>query len=310
MKKIFVLFILCFTFPFLCTNIVSAIDCNEDNSCPLINKTVENIKDELNDKELKSFIETFIEYQNKHNLTALKRLYSDDFVNTDGFNKQQLFDLIDKTYDNYPDITSEYKIENIVVFDNYSMVTINQKIQATTKNPSKITGDNGEYNADLRVVMYLRREANSWKIYAEDTLFEYSSIAYGTAKGLKAKLNAPQKVLNGAEYSAGVDVEIPNDFTAIASINATQIVEGFNLQGESFRQVDLNKGYLERIIKANSSNNNEAVVVSVGFTQQNQDMFKKPKIEISGLLMLMQRVDIVPATSNLIIQKEKQSAKK
>ena len=82
------------------------------------------------------------------------------------------------------------------------------------------------------------------------------------------------------------------------------------MQGESFRQVDLNKGYLERIIKANSSNNNEAVVVSVGFTQQNQDMFKKPKIEISGLLMLMQRVDIVPATSNLTIQKEKQSAKK
>lgn len=310
MKRIFVFFVLCFAFSMFNANIVSAIDCNETNSCPLINKTAENIENELNNEELKSFVDTFAEYQNKHNITALKRLYSADFVNVDGFNKQQLFDLIEKTYENYPDITSEYKIEEIVRLENYSIITLKQKTQATTKTPSKITGDKGEYNADLRIVMYLKREANSWKIYSEDTLFEYSSIAYGTAKGVKTKLNAPQKVLNGAEYSAGVEVEIPNNFTAIASINSTQIVEGFNLQGESFRQVDLNKGYLERIIKANSLNNNEAVVVSVGFTQQNQDMFKKPKIEISGLLMLMQRVDIIPTTSNLTIQKEKQSAKK
>ena len=38
------------------------------------------IENELNNEELKSFVDTFAEYQNKHNITALKRLYSADFV--------------------------------------------------------------------------------------------------------------------------------------------------------------------------------------------------------------------------------------
>ena len=101
MKRIFVFFVLCFAFSMFNANIVSAIDCNETNSCPLINKTAEKIENELNNEELKSFVDTFAEYQNKHNITALKRLYSADFVNVDGFNKQQLFDLIEKTYENY-----------------------------------------------------------------------------------------------------------------------------------------------------------------------------------------------------------------
>ena len=124
MKRIFVFFVLCFAFSLFNANIVSAIDCKEENSCSLVNKTATEIENELKDDEIKCFVDTYAKYQNSHNTKALKRLYTEDFVNSDGFNKQQLFDLINKTYENYPDITSNYEIEEIIRLENYSMIFI------------------------------------------------------------------------------------------------------------------------------------------------------------------------------------------
>jgi len=309
-RKLFVLLASVLFISFCGTsNTFAASECT-NNTCPLKEPAAESVKEDANIKSINNFFNTFAKYQNKHNIVALKALYSDDYVNGDGYDKQQLFNLMQKTFDNYPDITNEYSIEEIIVNANYAMIYVKQKTQATTKVASKITNDNGKYNSTLKYIMYIKKEAKSWKIYSEETTYEYSSLAYGMAKDVKTKLNAPQKVLNNSEYSAGLEIDIPAEYTAIASINSTQIVDGFDMQGESFRQVALDKGYLERILKANNSNNNEAVVVSVGFTKQNTDMFKKPKIELSGLLMLMKRVDIIPQTSNHTEKKDSKSANK
>lgn len=248
--------------------------------------------------EIEKFFTTFSELQNKHNINALKKLYSDDFANTDGYNKTQLFALMTRTYSGYPDLKTDYIVKNIVTTKYFATAQVTQKVTATTKDVSKITKDKGTYNATLETIVYLKKYGKDWKIYSEEVLSEVSTLAYGMAKDVAAQINAPQKVLGGKDYSASVVVETPEGYSAIASVNNTQIVEGYNMNGETFRQVPADGGAVERVFKANELNNNEAVVVSVGFTKLTQDMFKKAKMDISGLMILMQRVDIIPENSN------------
>lgn len=249
-------------------------------------------------EQIEEFFVNFSNLQNKHNLNGLKKVYADDFINTDGQNKTQLFALMERTYKGYPDMKTEYQIKHITSTKKYAMATVIQKITATTKDNSKITKDKGTYNATLETVFYLKRMGSEWKIYSEEVQSEISTLAYGMAKDVQGLIDAPQKVLSGNDYSASVIVDTPDGYSAIASINSTQIVEGYNMTGESFRQVPADGGAVERVLKANTDNNNEAVVVSVGFTKLTQDMFKKAKMDISGLMILMRRVDIVPENSN------------
>ena len=60
---------------------------------------IENIKKVILQQEV---------YANAHNLEDIQKLYSDDFVNSDGFNKEAYVKLIEETWKTYPDIT--YKL--------------------------------------------------------------------------------------------------------------------------------------------------------------------------------------------------------
>ena len=248
--------------------------------------------------EIEQFFVNFSTLQNKHNVNALKKVYADDFVNSDGYNKTQLFALMTRTYNGYPDLKTEYQVNQIYSTKQFAMANVTQKVTATTKDTSKITKDKGVYKATLETVFYLKKFGKEWKIYSEVVQSEVSTLAYGMAKDVDAVINAPQKVLAGSDYSASVTVLTPDGYSAIASINSTQVVEGYDMNGEAFRQVPTEGGTIERVLKANSLNNNEAIVVSVGFTKLTQDMFKKAKMDISGLMILMKRVDVIPENSN------------
>lgn len=310
MKKYLTIFCVVLSFCLMAQSTFSAKQCDK-NVCPLNDVlNAENSNENLQKSQISNFVKNFEILQNKHDLVGLKKIYSEEFVNTDGFNRNQLFTLMKKTFENYPDFKSSIQIENIVVLNDYAMVFIKQDVNATTKAISKITGDKGSYTAVLQSILYLKKINNSWKIYSENVIFENSKLAFGTAKNVNASLNVPQKVLVDTDYCAGVNIDLPVGFSAIASINNTQIIEGFGLSGETFRQVPPDKASLERVLRANNNNNNEAVVASVGFTQTSEDMFKKPKVDISGLLMLMKRVDIIPETTNLSYSKESERAEK
>ena len=288
-----------------------ALEQCEEGVCRLEDAPSEQeIQNNLNKEQITLFVQNLQKFQNKHNLAELRKIYSEEFVNSDGFNRNQLFALMKKTFESYPDLKTDIKINDIVILDDFAMVFVQQNLSATTQNVSQITGDKGFYTADLNSIMYLKKINNIWKIYSENVTFENSRLAYGTAKEIIASINAPQKVLTDTDYCAGVSITLPTGFSAIASINNTQIVEGFNLSGEAFRQVPPDKGSLERVLHSNNNNNNEAVVASIGFTQTGEDLFKKPKVEISGIIMLMKRVDVIPENSNQTCQKDKNSDKK
>ncbi|MCR4881824.1 MAG: hypothetical protein K6A44_07735 [bacterium] len=261
-------------------------------------ETPKLIKGNPSNTEIEKFFVDFANLQNKHNIKALKKVYTDDFINTDGYNKTQLFALMNRTYAAYPDLKTEYLVKSISSTKHFAMANVTQKVTATTKDTSKITKDKGTYTATLETIVYLKKIGKEWQIYSEAVLSEVSKLSYGMAKDVSGIIDAPQKVLAGSDYSASVTVETPSGYSSIASVNNTQVVEGYNMSGESFRQVPSDSGTVERVLKANNLNNNEAVVVSVGFTKLTQDMFKKAKMDISGLMILMRRVDIVPENSN------------
>ena len=278
---------------------------------PVIEKKVVPVVNLINPcaDEIEKFFSEYSEIQNKHNLAALKKVYAEDFINADGYNKAQLFALMTRTFGGYPDMKTEYEVKNIVSTGRYAMVNVRQNVSATTKDTSKITKDKGTYKATLETVFYLKKTGKDWKIYSEAVQSEVSTLAYGMAKDVQAVINAPQKVPAGEDYSASVRVATPEGYSAIASINTAQVVEGYNMNGETFRQVPSDGGSVERVLRSNDKNNNEAVVVSVGFTKLSQDLFKKATLDIVGLMILMQRVDIIPQNSNYAINKEKNENK-
>lgn len=247
--------------------------------------------------EIDAFLQKFTNLRNKKNILSLKKLYTDDFVNADGLNKKQFFELVNKTFSNYPDLKTDFEVKEIIANGEYAMISLAQRVSATTKTPSKITNDNGVYSANLHSLLYLKKINQNWFIYSENVIYENSILAFGSAKQINATINAPQKVLANADYCAGVNIDIPQNLSAIASVNNSQITQNPDFEAEKFRQVPLKEGSLERILKSNNNNNNEAVIISVAFTEQTEDMFKKPKIDISGLLILMKRVDVIPQNS-------------
>ena len=63
--------------------------------------------------DIKNVIEQQNIYANKYDLKGLSNLYADDFVNSDGFNKDIYFKLIEETWKTYPDISYITDIKNI-----------------------------------------------------------------------------------------------------------------------------------------------------------------------------------------------------
>lgn len=68
-----------------------------------LNKTTYN--------DIKKVIDQQSAYTNKYDLKGLATLYADDFVNSDGFNKDVYFKLIEETWDIYPDIVYKTDIK-------------------------------------------------------------------------------------------------------------------------------------------------------------------------------------------------------
>lgn len=83
-----------------------------------LNKTTYN--------DIKKVIDQQSAYTNKYDLKGLATLYADDFVNSDGFNKDVYFKLIEETWDIYPDIVYKTDIKNIEFSDNYATVFVNE----------------------------------------------------------------------------------------------------------------------------------------------------------------------------------------
>jgi hypothetical protein len=247
----------------------------------------------------------FLEQQvlmNTAQIDKLKTLYSDNYVSNDGFDKSALFNLYQDTVKNHPDIKYDVYVTKITVDGDYATVRTVSKTKASTCEKSQITHDNGLLSIDMETMFYLKKIGQDWKITSEQTLAERTTLLYGDCKNADIKLCAPEMVEENSEYSAILKVSPKYAKNAMGSIKKELITYPAQNVEDIFKGFD-NTGELERVFKSNDSHYNETIAASVAFASQQSGRPNSLDFKISGLGILLQRVNILPLP-------EKQGAEK
>ena len=174
--------------------------------------------------DIKKVIDQQSAYTNKYDLKGLASLYANNFVNSDGFNKDVYFKLIEETWKTYPDITYKTEIKNIEFSDNYATVFTNEVAIATSQEEIGDLTAIGELYSTSQCVYYLEKQGAKWLINSEKIIEETSTLKYGDARYINIELNAPKQIGANKDYTTTLKVDAPKDSIVIASINKENIV--------------------------------------------------------------------------------------
>lgn len=293
---------------------ISAVILAVTSSSPMYAKSVDNQvisyikKIQNNDNSnLKVVLEKYLKYSNDHNLKALKELYATSFVSADGLNKNQILDIIKDTWTNCPDIKYVSDIKSITFNDNYAFVESVDKATATTRKKSEVTNDFGQISSVSNNITYFQKFGNKWKIVSDKVSYESTSIKYGSAKNITFEFYAPAQVPAGNSYTATLKAKANDSQFLFASISNEPITYPQADATEVFRQINPDSLLLERIMKSNTTNNNELTSASVGVAEITKTENSFPKVSLTGLAVLFQRVNVIPKSSYINTSKDSAS---
>lgn len=253
---------------------------------------------------IKNVINQQIVFTNKYDLEGLKTLYSENFVNSDGFTKGDYFKLIKETWDIYPDIVYFTDIKNINFNDNYASVLVQESAIATSKEHLGDFTAIGELYSTSKCIYYLEKQGQKWLISSEKILEETSSLKYGDARYINMELFAPNQTGAGKTYTATLKVDSPKDTVVVASINKENIVYPQVKTDEAFRKMP-DDNILERYFTSNTLNVNEYAVASVGITRAENYSADKIRVYMGGLAFIMTRVNVVPENKYVKFEENK-----
>ena len=251
--------------------------------------------------DVKNVVDLQTTYANKYDLEGLSSLYTKDFINSDGINKEIYFKLIKDTWETYPDISYKTQINKIEVGENYATVYVDEIAVATSKETVEDLTVIGELYSTSKCVYYLEKQGSKWLISSEKVLDETSTLKYGDARYAKIELNVPKQIGAGKEYTASLNVTTPIDSAIIASISKENIVYPQTKSEDAFRKLTDNS-VLERVFTSNKDNVNEYAVASIGITRAQSVSDNQARIYMGGLAFIMTRINVTP--ENKLIQTE------
>ena len=205
--------------------------------------------------------------------------------------------LVQKTWKGFPDLKLSSKVKSIRVNGDYASVETEDLSTATTAEKSELTGDTGILCSKAESIIYLRRYGKNWKIFSDKVIYERTSLFYGKAKNLNVTIYAPEQVYAGNEYTVSIVTDVPPETFVLGSIANEPIVYPEVKSEEVFRQITPESGMLERVIKANKTNNNELAIASIGYTELVRDIYQKPQMKLTGIALIMQRVNVTPKST-------------
>lgn len=291
MKKILVLLILAFlatgTVP--CTaGIISNYKAKTEQH-KIYKKTLSNIK---------NVIEKQTKYANEHNLEAIKSFYSDNFVDSDGFNKEIFFKTLDETWEAYPDIYYTAEIKNIDFTDNYATVLVSE---TAVSSPVEQIGNFeaiGELYSKSSSVYHLEKKGDKWLISSEKIIAETSSLKFGDARYVNLELNAPKQTGPQKDYTVTLKVKAPKQFVIVASINKENIVYPETEPEELYRM--LYDNVLERVFRSNKDNVNEYALASVGITYPEGINEQEGTTDMIGIAFVRTRINVIPENKFIV----------
>lgn len=243
-------------------------------------------------QDIKNVILVQDKLANKHDYDGLYKLYSDNFVNSDGFDKETYFKLIEETWEVYPDISYTTEIKNIEFNDNYATVFVKEIAVAAPKEEIGEFTTIGELYSVSKCVYHLEKHGNNWFISSEKVIEETSTLKYGEARYVDFELNTPKQIGSDKFYTVQLKADLPPQTIAVASISNEKIIYPQTKSEDAFRKMTGNS--LERVFKSNSDSVNEYAVASIGLTHTENYDEEHIKVYMSGLGFVMTRINVVP----------------
>ena len=239
--------------------------------------------------QIRSFYKNFNKYTQKNEIDKLKEMYSDSYINNDGFDKHTIFTMAEKASGAYKDIEYKTTIEKISVDGNYAVVDVNEFAIGSTANEHEEIGDTGLVSSDLYYTDYLQKEGNKWKIIATTMRQEKVALKYGETKGMPIEVIAPKLVPENTEYTVKVKTDTPNGCLVVGSIVNEPIVYPQVQKKDNYRSVK--SGELERVLRANKDGNNEYAAITLGITRAT---IEPPEVvfNMTGMAFIITRVNI------------------
>lgn len=231
---------------------------------------------------------------NRHDIEGVLKHYSHNFTSGDSLSLTDIRGLIKDTWQMFPDIHYDSQVLEIRVNGNWATVESLDTASASAKVDPVVSDKPGTMKSRSRGMLYLHRLGKSWEIVSDATLYEKATIVYGPFDNVNVDVVTPEQVFAGDSYTAKVDVGVPSGNIAFATLTQESLTYPQHSSKDKFRTLSTDKTDLERIFKANTTNNNEVVTATVGFTEIGQDDQDRPTINLKGILTVVKRVNVVP----------------
>ena len=258
-----------------------------------------------NIKLIKEFFKQHNKYANTHDVNNLEKLYTDSYINNDGFDKKVYFKSIEETWQSCPDITYTIKIKSININGDYADVNVEETATGTINE--RIENDKtiaGELHSLAEGIYHMIRINGKWYINAETALTDESSLLYGDARFMEIELQAPNQVSAGETYTVSLKVDTDENTVVVGSIDHDPVTYPTNTPKSELRTINKSSQMLERFIKANSDNINEYAVASLAISKM-QPIGTSYRIYMAGLACVMRRVNVIPKNNFINIEEDK-----
>lgn len=288
-----------------------------------------SLKDKLKrspQSQVENFIKKYNRYSETNKIEKLKELYSDSYVNNDGFDKNTIFKLMKEAADLYKNVKYTTTVDEIKINGSNAVVSVHETAVGETSEKTDKFDGSGLIESEMNYVNYLRKENGEWKLLATDVRNEKVALKYGEAKNLEVIVNAPECVAGGSEYEVSVKTNFDlknddfiheNDDEAIEYISPDGLFMVGSITNDLIKYPqsasnDVLRAFkaeeLARILKSNKEGYNEYATVSIGITRAH---IKPPSVVINmtGMAIVMSRVNTIQIKNNELIKKESGNGK-
>jgi ketosteroid isomerase-like protein len=264
------------------------------NSSMQLQKDKAGLHDE---SAVQTILKELLDASNRHDVDAVMHHYSPNFTSGDSLSIKEVRSLILDTWKMFPDIHYETQTLEVRMNGDWAAVESIDTAQAAAKVDPAISEKAGVMKSRSRGMLYLHRTGKTWEIVSDATLYEKATISYGLPETTIIDVETPEQVFAGESYSSKVLVSVPPGNIAFATLSQEPLTYPQHMEKDKFRTLSSDKMDLERIFKANSSNNNEVVTATIGFTEIGQDDQERPTINLKGVMTIVKRVNVIPKST-------------
>ncbi len=243
-------------------------------------------------KEITSLFKKLDTYSEKQDLKKIKQLFSEDFVNNDGYDLETYIKSVKNGFSSYKTDNALTKINNISINDDYAIVHATETSKAETLKPIEGIDGSGLIISSADIYYHLKKQNGKWKISSANVIDETCSILYGAAKSVYFSINVPSMVKSGSEYTISLSFAPLKETLVAASLFSSQIIYPMNLPQTDFKAIK-NDGILERLVTANSDNYNEYAVATIGMTSPKLITDNQYGLETTGSAIVFRRVNVI-----------------